>query len=383
MESAVVNLTRMLGIGCLFVLFCQVPSPAFADKIEALKGKKYELTKQHGPWMIMVVSLAEPPPEYRADGPGPNEAAADLVYELRKTGIPAYVFEQHEAKEALSTFDRNGKTVRRGVKTKDKRICVVAGNYPSADDKVAQKTLTYIKGFNPKSFADHAVFRSTPGRPGPMSGAFLTINPMLSANDVAQTKIDPLLVSINRDRKYSLLNNKGKNTLVVASFYGRSKLMNQPGGLKEDDDRLGKALDDAGRDAEVLCQALRETQLHRERSHDAFVWHERDRSLVCVGSFTSDRDPSIQSTFQAFAEQRQVHAVTKVETLMPQSLLVPELEKKNWIIPKLPTSLTGKKPVNPLPKYTFAFNPKPQLMLVPTTSNQAASKNELSMRTAK
>lgn len=379
-----VNLTRLLGLGCLFVFCCQAASPAFAEKIEAVKGKKYELTKQHGPWMIMVVSLAEPPPEYRADGPGPAEAAADLVYELRKKGgIPAYVVEQKEAKESLSTFDRNGKTVRRGVKTKDNRICVVAGNYASADAKLAQETLAYIKGFNPASFADHAVFRSTPGRPGPLSGAFLTINPLLSADEIAQRKIDPLLLSINRDRKYSLLTNKGKHTLMVASFYGRAKLLNQPGGLKEDDDRLGKALDDAGRDAEVLCQALRETQLHRQRSFDAFVWHERDRSIVCVGSFSSDRDPSIQSTFQAFAEHRQIHAVNKVETTMPQSLLVPELERKNWIIPKLPTSLTGRKPVNPLPKYTFAFNPQPQLMLVPISNSNQAGKHELSMRSGK
>ena len=174
-----VSLPRLIGLGCLFALLCQIPSPTFAGNIEAVKGKKYELTKQHGPWMIMVVSLAEAPPEYRIDGPGPAEAAADLVYELRKKGIPAYSFEQKEAKESLSTFDRNGKTVRRGVKTRDNRICVVAGNYSSAEDKVAQKTLAYIKGFNPASFGDHAVFRSTPGRPGPLSGAFLTINPLL------------------------------------------------------------------------------------------------------------------------------------------------------------------------------------------------------------
>jgi hypothetical protein len=55
----VASLTRLIGLGCLFVLFCQSASPAFADKIDAVKGKRYELTKQHGPWMIMVVSLAE------------------------------------------------------------------------------------------------------------------------------------------------------------------------------------------------------------------------------------------------------------------------------------------------------------------------------------
>ena len=147
MELAVVNLSRLIGLGCLYLLLCQASTTALADKIEAVKGKKYELSKQNGPWMIMVVSMAEPPPEYRADGPGPLEAAADLVYELRKKNIPAYAFEQKEAFEPLSAFDRNGRTVRRGVKTRDNRICVIAGNYPSAEDSVAQKTLTFIKNY--------------------------------------------------------------------------------------------------------------------------------------------------------------------------------------------------------------------------------------------
>ena len=379
-----VNRSRLVGLGCLFMLLWHVPATAFADKIEAVKGKRYELSKQHGPWMIMVASLAEPPPEYRADGPGPTEAATDLVYELRKKGIPAYLVEQKAAVETLSTFDRNGKTVRRGVKTKDNRICVVAGNYSSAEDRVAQKTLAYIKGFNPASFADHAVFRSTPGRPGPLSGAFLTINPLLSAEEVAQRKIDPLLLRINGDRKYSLLSNRGKYTLVIASFYGRARLSTQPGGLTVDDGEIGKTLDDAGRNAEILCQALRELNLHHQRTYDAFVWHERDRSLVCVGSFTSERDPMIPATFQYFAECKQENAQTKTEMVMAQSLLVPELEKKNWIIPKLPTAISHNKRVDPLPKYTFAFDPKPQLMIVPLSgSGSRANKDEYSLRTAK
>lgn len=369
-----VSRSRFIGLGCLCALLMSVPTTTLADKIEAVKGKKYELTRQHGPWMIMVVSLAEAPPEYKVDGPGPTEAAAQLVYELRKKGIPAYTYEQKETIEPLSTFDRNGKTVKRGIRTKDNRICVVAGNYSSSEDGVAQKTLAYLKNFNPPSFADHAVFHSTPGRPGPLSGAFLTINPLLSAEEVAQRKVDPLLLNMNGDRKYSLLTNKGKYTLVVAQFYGKAKLSNQRGLLAddgdEDDANVGKALDDAGRNAEILCQSLREGKLHRGQSHDAFVWHERNRSLVCVGTFTSDRDPMIPRTYNNFAEFRQDHPVTKVATTIPQSLLVPEPDKKNWIIPKLSVALTRDRKVDPLPKHTFAFDPKPQLMVVPLSNGK-------------
>lgn len=367
-----VRVTQFLFLGGLFTLL-SIAVPAFsADKIDAVKGKKYELTKQHGPWMIMVVSLAEPPPEYRTEGPGPAEAAADLVFELRKKGIPAYSYDQPEESENYGRVERDGKAFRRTVKTKEKRICVVAGNYPTADNAVAQKTLAYIKTqFKSKMFDEHAVFHSTPGRPGPLSGAFMTVNPLLSSTEIAQKKVDPLLLKINGDRKYSLLSNQGRYTLVVASFHGRSKLSGRPGGL-DDDSQLGKALDDAARQAEVLCQTLREDDLHLKRKHEAFVWHESDRSLVCVGSFSSERDPRIPQTFEYFAERLQLDHSTKTQRVMPQTLLVPERDKKSWIIPKLPGAITRDRKVDPLPKYTFAFDPKPQLMHVPLSNNKLA-----------
>ena len=97
----------MLGV-CLAATSLATPGSA-AEKIEAIKGKKYVLGKQHGPWMIMVASLAEPPPEFRIDGPTKEQAADDLVYELRKKNIPAYVYEQKEEIQSLSTINRGGK----------------------------------------------------------------------------------------------------------------------------------------------------------------------------------------------------------------------------------------------------------------------------------
>ncbi len=365
-----VQVTRQIVLAGLFVMLCLAPNTVEA-KIEAIKGKKYELTKQHGPWMIMVVSLAEPPPEYRADGPGPSEAAADLVYELRKKGIPAYTYDQPAESESFGKVERNGKTFRRTIKTKEKRICVVAGNYQSSGDAVGQKTLAYLKAFNPKLFEQHAVFQSTPGRPGPLSGAFLTINPLLSAEEIAQRKVDPVLLKINGDRRYSLLSNNAKFTLVVASFHGRSKLANRPGGLEEDS-QVGKALDEAAHQAEILCRALREKELHFGRKHDAFVWHDSAKSLVCVGSFDSDKDPMIARTFKLFAECSQLDQSTKTQRVMPQTMLVPETDKKSWITPSLPSALTRGKRVDPLPKHAFAFDPKPQLMQVPLSNNKLA-----------
>lgn len=350
-----------------------VPSAA-AEKIEAVKGKKYTLGRQHGPWMIMVASLSEPPPEFRIDGPGPAQAADSLVYELRKKGIPAYTFEQQEEVQPLGTIKRGDTTYRKEIKAKDHRICVVAGNYDSPEDTVAQKTLNWIKNFQPKEFVEHAVFHPTPGRPGPLSGAFLTINPMLSPEEIAQRKTDPLLLKLNSGRRYSLLANNGKYTLVVASFHGKAQLVSKS---SDADFEIGKSLDEAGRQAEILCHALREpigekrTYLHYGRAFDAYVWHERDRSLVCVGSFSSEQDPLIPRTYEFFAERKQEHPQTRTEVVMPQSLLVPESDKANQIFPKLPIALRRDREVKPLPKHTFAFDPKPQLMLVPKSGNKS------------
>lgn len=363
-----IRLSRLLMLGGVLAWVSLVATPAWADKIEAVKGKKYELGKQHGPWMIMVASLSEPPPEARIDGPSKAEAANALVLELRKKGIPAYLYEQKEEIQPLSTYKRGDRVVRREVRAKDNRICVVAGNYNSADDRVAQKTLNWIKNFNPKEFSEHAVFRPTPGRPGPLSGAFLTVNPMLSAEEAAQQKIDPLLLRLNAGRKDTLLSNDGKYTLVVASFRGKSQLLTKQ---TDEEFELSRSLDEAGHQAEVLCHALREQKLHYGRNFDAFVWHDRDRSLVCIGSFTSDKDPLIPRTYEYFAERKQLNAQTQTEVVMPQSLLVPEPEKSNWTFPKLSKAIIRDRKIDPLPKNVFAFDPKPKLMLVPKSGNKS------------
>ncbi|MEO1982620.1 MAG: hypothetical protein ABGZ24_19090, partial [Fuerstiella sp.] len=76
----------------LILLASQVPA---AGQLEAVQGKRYRLTSQHGPWMIMVAALRDVPEERRIDGGlSAWEAADRLVYELRRRGIPAYTFLQ-------------------------------------------------------------------------------------------------------------------------------------------------------------------------------------------------------------------------------------------------------------------------------------------------
>ena len=79
----------------------------------------------------------------------------------------------------------------------------MAGNYPSSNDKVAQKTLKYqevrpqfLQDVTPqgvvggpedaiKRAKSGGIFRTTKEQPGPLSGAFMTTNPLLTDEDLA------------------------------------------------------------------------------------------------------------------------------------------------------------------------------------------------------
>ncbi|HTN03782.1 MAG TPA: hypothetical protein VL132_17965, partial [Planctomycetaceae bacterium] len=193
-------LVRCLAI-CLAVA---AASPASA--IEAVRGKEYKLTPKHGPWMIMVTSFRDVKDEDRKEkGLSAAEAAAELVFELRSNGIPAYTFAQDGKVEKIDTIDRLNRPDQRIYASQRDMICVLAGNYDLSatesfadsgrqsaslknkkDDKIADDTLRYVKAYFPKFLKEEksgGIFRLTPGRKGPLSGAFLTINPLLKPSD--------------------------------------------------------------------------------------------------------------------------------------------------------------------------------------------------------
>ncbi|MFK7779434.1 MAG: hypothetical protein QM501_15120 [Gimesia sp.] len=322
--------------------------------IEAVKGKKYKLTKRHGPWMIMVAGLSDIPESRRKKGLTAQEAADELVYELRRRGIPAYTFSQESVIQRFNTLDRLGREERRSYAAQRAMISVIAGNYSGNEDDVAQKTLKYIKKFHPKVITENGVYKKTPGQPGPLSGAFLTINPQLSPQEVANRKQDPLIAKLNSGIEYSLLKNKGKYSLVIASFYGNSvtktatsRFQNASQTLK-----IGKSLDRAAENAWRLAKALRNAKSYGfpagyERDIDAYVLHEKYRSVVTVGSFDAPDDPRIAAYAKLFGSKMKAHPKTNVESMTAEYFFIP-----------------GKTPQSP-PMASWVFDPKPILIRVP------------------
>ncbi len=325
-------------------------------RIEAIKGKRYHLTKRHGPWMIMVASLRS----IEGRHPTAEEAADELVYELRRKGIPAYVYKQERKMGKIQTIDRYGRPRESFYTAQEGRVCVLAGNYPSVNDRIAQKTLAYIKAYHPKCWQDKGIYHKTPGHPGPLSRAFLTINPLLSPEEVAKRKRDALLLRLNSGVEYSLLQNKGKYTVVVATFMGKSTTCFGDRSVEEVAKKfeVGETLDEAAENAQMLVHLLRSSRakellspavsrLAGAHGLDAYVFHDRYSSVVTVGSFDSPNDPRIFELIRAFGAKQRRDPTSGKMILTGEMVALPGPHK-------------GDPPLK-----TFIFDPYPRVMKVP------------------
>jgi len=297
-----------------------------ASSIEAIRGKEYTLSNRHGPWMIMVASFRDVPKDRREEGLSAEEAAAELVYELRKQGVPAYTHAQEAVVERIETIDRLGRDDDRIFAAQRDMISVIAGNYPTIDDPVAQKTLLWIKRYTPEFMQGEAaggIYRQSPGRKGPLAGAFMTINPGLKPEDVVRRQPDPEVARWNNSSRFPLLANKGQFSLQVATFTGRNATPLAGSRYQGKEDQFDRELSNpssyglnrAGEDAEHLVSEL------RSRGVEAYVHHDRYESIVTVGSFQSNTDPSIAMFSREYGPSYRPHPQTKQEVLQPYVLM--------------------------------------------------------------
>lgn len=341
---------------CLVFCGFLIGGGAHAARIEAEAGKRYTLTKQHGPWMIMVASFHATAPEpvdgrpAEHEGKTPEEAADELVFELRQKGIPAYFYSIKPQSETINTLDRLGRPDRMKNLRRVESIGVIAGNYEAFDSDPAQKTLAWIKKFRPKCLEDGVVF----SRQEPLGGAFLTINPVLTPDEVAARRHDPLLRKLNSGVRNSLSENTGKLTLVVATFAGKSVTLAGNKDLDTLDFLKDNDLDAAGQNANDLAVAIRQ-----HLNIEAYVWHDQFQSIVTVGAFASPSDPAIRTLHQRFAAKQEADAKGqpqfRVEVLVLDS-------KGRMIADPRNAARAGES----LDTYRlWAFDPAPQIMRVP------------------
>lgn len=344
--------------GVALVVAISGASVARAERIEATPGKKYELSKAHGPVMIMVETFRRSANEKSEENAKTaEEVAHQLVFELRsRNNLPAYVYRVNADDSLIETIDRRGNPDQRKNLHKVESFGVIAGNYSSLDEPLAKETLAFVKKLKPQCLSpENGIVWFAKAGQGPFQKAFLTLNPLLSAEE-AQTRMagskkpDTLVLKLNSAVNYSLLENKGKYTLQVAMFTGRKVMEGTLAAQKTnffDANRINP-LDVAAIDANDLTLALRQ---HRGR--EAYVWHDHYHSIVTVGAYESKTDPAIARDVELFKQKPKMNPLTKVVEIQPEHM---------WI------NNTGTKQDT---TRMWAFMPEPLLIPVPQMGSRS------------
>ena len=294
-------------------------------KRSATTAESLELTEQSGPWLVMCYSFA---------GQDGLQQAQRLAAELRQSyKLKAYTYTHRfdiSGKIQDSTvatkryvLDQNGKEVigRDGkpVLVQDKlktasdstiiETAVLLGDFPSVEDEKAQQMLSQIKRLAPKSllgtdanalsqdndlaggqlrlyreFVNHK--HNSEGNT--LRNAFMLPNPLLPEEYFAARSIDEFVIGINRKvRRYSLLECPGRYSVRIATFRGETTI-NSSKIQQGMDDFNWRMKNHKGMDSELAeCanKANMLTKALRAEGVEAYEFHDREESYVCVGSF--------------------------------------------------------------------------------------------------
>ncbi len=235
-----------------------------------------------------------------------------------------YDFTQHVQGRGLDPHGRP-KVMRYQQAEMLKEVAVLVGDYNTVDDPAAQKTLVKIKQMQPDALRDAgseanqpiSAFRqlqqpflpadSSKKIKGPMAHAFIATNPLLPPEFFASKGVDKLVLDMNKEVPNSLLDCKGQYTVKVATFTG-AVILDQK---KIEEVEHGKHM--ASRLAEAAEKAHKLTTALREKGYDAYEFHDRESSIVCVGSFDSvgaqnidgklNINPTIQKIMKTFGAE--------------------------------------------------------------------------------
>jgi hypothetical protein len=255
----------------------------------------YLLTKDVGPFMVLARVFR---------GPQAERMALVLVKELRNDfHLPAYI---------LRTKDYPGKSMIRGtpptapsevmapnikmpekIRTFDEAAVLVGNEKTLADSEQLWKA---VKKLKPKCIDDMST--PFPWRKG-LSAAIRTTNPYVPAQNLFARPKDRLVVRMNMDMgQRSVANCPGRYSLQIAEFAGRSAYDLNPQApalhllSNLHDSPLQKAAENAVKMAETLERAPEIQRL----GQPIYVYHDRTRSKVFIGSFNTPQDPAAATT---------------------------------------------------------------------------------------
>jgi hypothetical protein len=130
----------------------------------------------------------------------------------------------------------------------------------------------------------------------------MTMDPFIMTAALAAPKVDPLVKRLNQGPR-SLLQCPGAYTMVVAEYSGRSTFNQADPRFKDDRYLKDSPLQTAHDDAELLADALGQSDAIKRSGHKVYVYHDRSSSKVCVGSFQDEKDPAAQALRELIMKQ--------------------------------------------------------------------------------
>ena len=262
----------------------------FKQRVEADPNKSYLLKDENGPWMILATTFA---------GPEAEREARELVLELRKEfNLTAYLhkkrfdYSEPVVGRGLNRFG-GPKKMRYRQKLAFDEWAVLIGNFDSIEHPAIERTLSNIKYARPVCLGSTTTQRyrgirefqklvngdRAKSEKGPMGNAFVTRNPLLPQEFFTPSGIDKFVYELNKDLEYSLLECPDKYTVRVATFRG-AVVVDQ-----RRVDEITKGGDMDTRLAEAAMKADTMTRALREQGVEAYQFHDRNQSIVTVGSF--------------------------------------------------------------------------------------------------
>lgn len=343
----------------------------------------YPLAEKDGPWLVLAATFR---------GETAREDARKLVHELRgRSALAAYTHEKaFDFSGSLRGVglnpDGSPKTMRYANQGQVIEVAVLVGDFASADDPRAQKTLQKVKELRPESLGGKppkgslmADFikansglapRSAEMRP-PLHAAMLIPNPLLPEDYFNRQEVDDFVAEMNADVTYSLLDCPTRYTVRVATFSGAGTFAQQGGSSSADGSQHG--IVDVGRfvaalrgngwqnpqvrglPAESLLveaaeQAHRLTVALRKRGWQAWEFHDRDESIVCVGGIDQLAVPGADGRPQVHPEITRIvaglgpdQAALAAGQILPRSFdgIMLDVQPKPIDVPRAPPRRRG------------------------------------------
>ncbi|MDZ4848285.1 MAG: hypothetical protein SGI77_03250 [Pirellulaceae bacterium] len=354
-----------------------------SSSAEQVSDADLELKAEHGPWLILAATLT---------GTESQQKAQELAREIRqKYRLTAYVLpKQFDYSQSVlgNGLELDGKQKRMRY-IDDQKIDVygvLIGDFDSMDNPNIRETLQKIKKLEPATLATKKDSKSDSqpnstekgwqqlnsgsqqnGTEKPLSRAFVTRNPLLPEDYFQSPKVDKFVKSLNQHADYSLLESKGRFTVCVATFRGNDSVVLKSSHAAQlaSESPAGEALEQAAFHANLAAGVL------RRAGYDAYEFHDRNMSIVTVGSFDSLGSENAKNQFVYSSEIRQViqefggAKEYRISQLGPVPVAKTLLDVVNYRkIPELLHGSESEKLVK-VKQYSVPFNIDPRAMAIP------------------